>query len=765
MIEKLISIKNVGRFKDCNHRGDVSFRKLTLLFAENGQGKTTLCSILRSLQTDEPEFISQRRTLGSTDEISVQIRIGGNNCTFRTNSWSCSHPDIAIFDSVFIHDNVYSGDHVEHEQKKNLYRVIVGPQGVQLARQIEGLDAKIRDANTDIRSMKEIVSRKLPNGTTLGGYLAWQPMKDIDAKIRAKSDKIAIRQRALEKATEIQSKGLLTKIELPVFPADFLDTLAKQLTDVIDDADARVRRQIDDHSMGNQGETWLSQGLGFVTDNKCPFCGQSITTNELIAAYRSHFNAAYNQLRQDIANLSERICSTIGENALNTSQQTYYSNLTLVEFWKQFAEIAVPSFDLENVGTKYSTLRDLAATMAGKKQQSPTDSILPSDDFQAALGAVTALQSSVEVYNAAVDTANTLINEQKASVQKGNDINTLKSELADLEARKNRFEPDVVQACKDYQDAVTVKSSLEQQKSTAKEQLDKHCQQILQTYQSSINTYLDQFNAGFRIINSRHLYTGGTPSSHYQIEINNTAVDLGDSRTEPGTPSFKTTLSSGDRSALALAFFLAALKQDEKIGEKIVVLDDPFTSQDRFRRTCTQQLIHQFSNMAQQVIVLSHDPHFLRLIWEGYPKSEIKVLQMRRTGDNTSILECDIEAETQSAYLKNYSTLLYFYRERKGVPLHVARSIRPFIEGMLRVHFPGRFQPDEWLGNFIDKIRIAPSEDGLSHAQADLPEIEAINDYSKRYHHDQNPSADSEVLSETELYGYVKRTLKLVGGC
>ena len=306
---------------------------------------------------------------------------------------------------------------------------------------------------------------------------------------------------------------------------------------------------------------------------------------------------------------------------------------------------------------------------------------------------------------------------------------------------------------------------LEQQKEAAKQQLDQYCQSILQTYEQAINTYLDQFNAGFRIANSRHLYTGGTPSSHYQIEINNTAIALGDSRTRSGTPCFKAALSSGDRSALALAFFLAALKQDPQVANMIVVLDDPFTSLDRFRRTCTQQLIRQVASIAQQVVVLSHDPHFLKLIWDGYPPADIKVLQLCRSGDNTMIGECDIEAETQSTYIKNYSTLLNFYRDHAGTPLDVARSIRPFLEGMLRAHFPGHFQPKEWLGDFIDKIRSAGNTDGLQHAQADISEIEAIKDYSKKYHHDQNPNADSEPLSTDELHGFVKRTLRLVGGC
>jgi hypothetical protein len=84
---------------------------------------------------------------------------------------------------------------------------------------------------------------------------------------------------------------------------------------------------------------------------------------------------------------------------------------------------------------------------------------------------------------------------------------------------------------------------------------------------------------------------------------------------------------------------------------------------------------------------------------------------------------------------------------------------------MLRAHFPGAFQPNEWLGEFINKIRGADSNSGLRHAKDDLSEFEAINDYSKKYHHDQNPNADSEIISSNELYGFVKRTLRLIGGC
>ena len=763
MIDKFISIKNIGRFRDCSPRGDVTFRKLTLLYAENGRGKTTLCAILRSLQSGKTEFISERKTLGTNDPASVQIRLGGNNIAFTNGAWSATHPDIAIFDSVFIHDNVYAGDYVNHEHRKNLYRVIVGAHGVKLAKEISELDGKIRVANRDITSKKEAVSKTLPNGTAIDAYLAWQSCEDIDTNIQQKTIEITARQRTLEKAAEIQSKGLLSKAALPSLPSDFTAILSKKLADVTTDAEARVRAQVTAHKMGNHGETWLSQGLPFLVDDSCPFCGQGIQDNDLIAAYNTHFNAAYKALKQEVAQLGQRIATSIGEVALGSVQQILSNNATLVEFWKQFAEIDLPNLPMEEVKNKYTTLYELAMALAQKKQQSPIEPVSTDATFQAALNTVTNLQEPVAAYSAAIVRCNALINEQKASARQGADIATLKQELSNLEAKKKRFEPSVIQACQEYQTALTSKKSFECQKSTAKDQLDQHCKRILQEYESSINAYLDQFNAGFTITNSRHRYTGGTPSSHYQILINDNAVELGDSRTPQGTPSFKTTLSSGDRSALALAFFLAALNQDSGLPDKIVVLDDPFTSQDRFRRTCTQQLIRQFTSKAKQVVVLSHEPHFLRLIWEGYAVSDIKVLQLRRFSNSAVIGEWDIESDTQPDYMKNYSTLLHFYREREGTPLEVVRSIRPFLEGMLRGRFPGQFQPSEWLGGFIGKIRIDDELGRLFHAKADLPEIEAINDYSKKYHHEQNTSASSEPLSEDELHGFVKRTLRLVG--
>ena len=81
MIEKVVVIKNVNRFVDYAAQGDVTFRKLTLIHAANGMGKTTLSAILRSCRSNNPDIILARKTLGdaAAGDPEVTLRIGGQN--------------------------------------------------------------------------------------------------------------------------------------------------------------------------------------------------------------------------------------------------------------------------------------------------------------------------------------------------------------------------------------------------------------------------------------------------------------------------------------------------------------------------------------------------------------------------------------------------------------------------------------------------------------------------------------------------------------
>lgn len=126
----------------------------------------------------------------------------------------------------------------------------------------------------------------------------------------------------------------------------------------------------------------------------------------------------------------------------------------------------------------------------------------------------------------------------------------------------------------------TEKTAIDIRKDAVRRQLDTHTKTVVEPYERRINASLQAFNAGFSIDKTTHAYPGGIATSSYQLIINSTAVDLGDSKTPASRPSFKNTLSAGDRTTLALAFFIADLERDQRLANKIVVFDDPFNSQD-----------------------------------------------------------------------------------------------------------------------------------------------------------------------------------------
>ncbi len=248
--------------------------------------------------------------------------------------------------------------------------------------------------------------------------------------------------------------------------------------------------------------------------------------------------------------------------------------------------------------------------------------------------------------------ANAQINNQKEATEAGN-LGAESKSLALLKATKARHEPDAVAACAEYQAALTKKAKIEADKATARDVLNKFSATIFGKYEKRINELLESFGADFRVGDITPSYAGGHPSTSCPV-INDDQVDIGDFKTPRGTPSFRSTLSAGDRSSLAPAFFVAQLEELPDLSNAIVVFDDPFARQDRSRRTYTQQLICKRAGEAKQVIVTTHDPHFLKLIWDTFPTSaDVRTVQLARMGENGSTTgEWDIEEETKNSYLR-----------------------------------------------------------------------------------------------------------------
>lgn len=757
MIKKFISLNNIGRFHNYSCKGDIELRKVNLFYAGNGFGKTTLCAVLRSVQSGNANFLFERKTLGKDGAPEAKIKCNSGVVKFMDGAWDETIPNIAVFDTTFVHENVFAGDSVDHEHRRNLYRVIVGKQGVDLAKKVEELDAKIRGTNANLRTKEAAVQSHVPQDMSIEQFLALHEDRDLDAKIKIKESEI----QSLRDAEAIHSTSLLGTINLPPLPGNFKHILAKTFDDVARDAEACVKDHVTKYQLG--GDEWISTGLDHIHDDTCPFCEQNIEGSVLIAAYRDYFNQAYRSFKREVESLNRQVQSELSDRTILGVKEVIQDNERLIEFWKKHLEhLDAPPVKFErDIYAPMQALRQGATALAAQKRQAPLDVVVIDDSFQQVCQQVYESRKTTEIYNKTIETLNKCIQEIQDSTAAGT-ISETENALLHLETVKKRYTPQVTTVVEDYKETKKVKETLEEEKTRAKEELDQHSETVMVEYQEEINKLFDRFNTEFRITKTGRDYRGGMPRSKYQLCINDTTVELegGDRQ-----PCFKNTLSSGDRSTLALAFFITKLEQDPDIERKIVVLDDPFTSLDRFRRNCTRDIILKLARKAEQIIVFSHDPLFLKIVYDQLPSGNVKTLQLSKIGKSAIITEWDIEEETKIGYFKDHDDLVAFVFDGTGTGdlLSVARKIRPVMEGWLRYRFPKQFTPNEWLGDMTKKIQEAGDNQPLSQLTDIFDDLHDIKEYAKKYHHDQINPADNEPIDPIELEGFVKRALKLMG--
>jgi wobble nucleotide-excising tRNase len=757
LLRKIISIRNVGRFRSSASTPNPQLAKHTLIFGANGSGKTTLCAILRALQADEPFHIIGRKTLGAAVEPAVEILLENANAVFQNGAWTKPVPEIAIFDGTFVAENVFSGDVVDVDHRRGLYRIIIGREGVALAVEEESLAERSRGKAAEIRDAEAAITRLIPAGVTIDSFLEFPADPSIDAKI-------AEQQRVVEAAREadqIKIRRGLREILVPEPPMGLGAVLVKTLEGIAADAEAQIAAHILAHGMGERGQAWLSEGMKYSADGTCPFCSRPLQGLALIGAFRAVFSEAYAGLKAEVAALRVEIDGAFGDRVAGAIETQIEQNRGGVDFWGRYcaldtAALTVPA----DVANAMRTLHRAAITLLDRKAAAPLEPIAADRALMEAASVYEALRTAVQGYNVAVNDANVTIEARRAVAAAGN-LKAAEADLARLRGIKTRHEPAAIVACDRYIALNKEKQQIEDAKKEVRIKLDAHTKEVIEPYQAAINGYLERFNAGFRIGQTRHVYAGGQVSSTYQIVINKTAVELGDAKTPVDKPRFGNTLSAGERSTLALVFFLAHLHRDPQLASRIVVFDDPFTSQDAFRRQWTVHEIKCVGAACAQVIVLSHDAGFLRQVWAKCPSDKRVALQLADQGEHgTKIVAFDLDDACQGRAASEMDDLIAYQASGAGKPRDMIKKIRIVLETYCRATYPIHFTGDDNLGDIVGKIRAG----GEAHPAWPLHDsLEVIDDYSAQHHHGEDPAdaAAPDQIDVGELKGFITLALKI----
>jgi wobble nucleotide-excising tRNase len=756
MLTKFISIKNVGRFRNSAASPNPQLSKHTFITGANGFGKTTICAVLRSLHSGNSGHIIGRKTLGVSADSTVELLFDTGPIRFDGSAWSAIKPVFGIFDGVFVGENVHAGEIVDVAQKRNLYRVIVGEAGVRLAQEDSDLAAESRAKTTEITASAKGLQPHFAAGMKLDEFLPLAQVDEIDAQIDAQQTNV----NAIRQSETLNRRATLKALPIPALPAGFPAILDRTIDDIAGDAESQLESHLAAHGMTDGGGNWISSGLEYVGDD-CPFCGQDIKGLPLVRAFRVVFSQTYKDLRTEISALQNILSQQLGDAALATQTAVAEKNNADSEFWQEYVtfnwQATKPPRSFAEAASRLCVN---ALALLEAKAQAPLERVELTSAYNEALETYAEATAALDQANASIGQANALIAAKKADSGAAS-LADAERRLAVLKASKTRHQPAVSTLCDDHLLLVRIKDRLDEQRAAVRAQLDAHTNAVVLPYQNRINKLLETFNAGFTIAETSHSYPGGIASSSYQLVINGTPIDIGSSKTPASEPSFKNTLSAGDRTTLALAFFFAHLEADPALAEKIVVFDDPFTSQDMFRRGQTVHEIMKLARSCRQVVVLSHDATFLRQLWLKAPASQRVSFTLADHRDlGSKLLEIDLEKACQGRTATDIDDLRTFLSSGAGGLLDIVRKMRVVLEAYCRTTFSGSFQDNDWLGDMVRKIR----EGGAGHPAAALyDELDQINDYSAQYHHGENTQdLTPDQIDSTALTGYARRTLRIV---
>ncbi len=785
MLKKIISIKNIGVLKDCYFNCKDNFDKVNIIYGYNGEGKSTVCAIIRSCIEGKLSLITERKSYycKSNDEISCDIlcRENSNNCSykFQNDSWNDNLKNTIIYDSYFIDNCIHTGLNIHSDHQKGLYEFAIGEEGVFLSKRIEEIKIANKKLFSKLDNKKVVIRALAKNKFSIEEYILLKKEPEIDAKIEIIERKIG----TAKVNDEIKKKEKLYEIDRINTSIDFKELktlLEKTIKNVSTDSSEKAKKYLDklNNTMEGNAEEWLQQGLNnyeSLTDNKCPFCQKELfPDDEIIIIYNNYFNREFKNYKIGLTDFSNRLGMYSIDIEIQKIENIANNNNSLMEFWKNHLEVKeYPFIDFKD--SEENTKKDAKKNLKKKikedylnikltmenKLKKILDSVKTNsiDDF---LKSLEEINNKIYEYNIICKNINNKIYELK---NKQPNLVNLKNEKESLEIKKERFEEKNENYCRIY-DLINKKIKRNQEQVTElSEKLKKDINSKIEIYGESVNGYLEKFGLPFKIVNAKSKYKGTSiePYLDYYLQVKENKINP--------LQKARYVLSDGDKNSLALSFFFARLDVEQDIKDKVVILDDPVSSLDRNRRMRTIECIKDFSSRCSQIIVLTHYDIFAFKLYEDLSETlkNIKTFQIK----NSKINNWDIAEESKHQYFQDIDKLEKFCEKIEILNNRDAEYlIRKVLENALKFRYFQHFKnlgSKCWLRPMIEELKkISQTDPAFKFRNPDtnrvFNELDNLCDFSNTFHHanSDRPYRDINTYDEPEIRNYAQSTLELV---
>ena len=641
-ISKIVSIKKYKSFIDfkwsnfCkdNNGQESALSPFSVVFGENGSGKSTICNILKSLSQDKDFFFDEPEC--------AEIKIKNDSSQpidykYENGQWDKDRLDknsILFFDIDFVNENVHTHGNRESSMQKGGHTQHAGQLIIDLDAKANLLKKKVKQyikyknyfigcnehclSNLNITEYDNVLFKQLCDIKPRNNKkLILKTQKKIDTqKKKIRNVELLIKKQAqISQINEIDKLSFSYSISLKSVYEEIFSRKLKQKVD--DKVDESIKKHFD------VNKKFLEWAKDYIpekyTEENCPLCMQPLSgAEDVIKFYKNTFDQTYEKEKQKLIDDINSLKNEINEIKIGVAslEGLVVSIFDVLEKLKKDFEIK-DIYNLEEKERVVSGLdqylkipdefNEIIVGLDGLKSIEKKEVNIKSL-YDNALSYITKINLAIKRVNEIIEIKNNVIISFK---DKYSDSSKISKEIEDINKKIEEKECliDFLRNNKnDYihrRDFVLKKKDvLTERVKNFENKLNKHlAEKIPQDVTSTMIGILDKFNLNFSI---EHIQsTANTKDYAFSFEIKD---KNGHER------ELKNNLSEGERQLISSAFFFAVNKNLDDRDKKVLVFDDPITSLDSPNLKILADLIFEHTKEFAQVIVFTHHPLFYKYL-------------------------------------------------------------------------------------------------------------------------------------------------------
>jgi len=635
MIKKIEQIKNFGCFENFAWDKDNTkeFAKVNLIFGYNGSGKTTLSNLLYLLSTNNSD-----KTEISNEYLQGDggFQIVTSNYTYSETNYDKFDEILYVFNSKFINDHIFDGS----KSKMSSFALKSKISNEMIDKIDENLKQIVKRTNYLTRIESQLITKLddlwKSEKTNFRLHITGRNLTDNPKVTDYDNDNIDINRQKLERLysdyTKHENIGRFEEViqlingktkELTLLSIDikaFTDCIGTSINkDVLESIKLKITEYEKNVDMSKQHvniNDWLisgkilldaSKGAGVYT---CPLCNSNIESiiDGLIGEYDSYFNE---KLRKLFLLLDEFEIQFKSVNSLLESNQRIIADIIVHLKYLQYTPTNTLFFDVNKLEQASIAVSDAIAA----KRREPNKNIILSENYFSEIKAINNRLSKF------ITELNTFIQTQRDEIKKLSSRDVL-GEIKSLVKKIAIIEFNLKKNC-----VIPHSKKFNSQVYKIIGELKKANNKILRDFNQKRENEIAKLELETKFVNIYLEYLG---ISDFIIkrskEENDNIIISYKSGTQKRT--LKYSLSEGEKTALAFAFFLSKIRAEQIEGQGanfkniIIVIDDPISSLDENRLYQTANLIDTFfhynelaeSEIPLQTFILSHNITFLKYI-------------------------------------------------------------------------------------------------------------------------------------------------------